>query len=136
MVGRRTGAASLGHIEWGFLMARGTIALDAETEQAAFNAVRELEPKVKPKTLQELVFEHRADINVALKNHCTYEEIADCLKQFRIEISAATLKRYHRSGTKAKAKKAVKEEGVKPSERLTRSKTEKSGSLADEFSSY
>ena len=137
MVGRRTGAASLGRIEWGFVMARGTIALDAETEQAAFNAVRELEPKVKPKTLQELVFEHRADINVALKNHCTYEEIADCLKQFRIEISAATLKRYHRSsGTKAKAKKAVKEEGVKPSEQLTRSKTEKSASLADEFSSY
>lgn len=117
-------------------MPRGTLTLDAETEQAAFDAVRHLEPKIKPKTLQELISEHRTDISFALKRNCSYEEIADCLKQFNIEISAATLKRYHRSGTRAKGKKALKDSGAKPSERLQRTGDTASDSVAAQFSNH
>ena len=104
-------------------------------------------PQYKPKSLQELIVEHRADINAALKNHCSYEEIAACLKQFKVEITPSTLKRYHRTGTKARAKQALAKQKkgaeAKPSARLSSSKGEKEkeekergADVASEFSSF
>ena len=126
-------------------MPRKVVDIDQETEEAAFAAVRELVPQYKPKSLQELIVEHRADINAALTNHCSYEEIAACLKQFKVEITPSTLKRYHRSGgTKARAKQVLAKQKkgaeAKPSARLSSSKgekeKEKGADVATEFSTY